>query len=323
MNPTVKRVVSYTLKAAIIVLAFTFIYRRLNNNANLNNFQHLVSQISRGRAVLVMSAVLGLMLANWLLEAAKWRYLAQRLSHITFWGSIEAVFCGLTWAIFTPNRIGEYGGRVMFLPQRKRVHGMFAMAVGSFGQNVVTNVLGSIAILWFVANYLHVGVWVYAGILVLALALMSVMILFFFNIKWMVSFLNSIRFLRKYHRFFDIMGRYKFTELMRVMGFCLARFAVFSSQYYLLIHMFIPELPLYEILLLIFVMFFIQSALPSLDLFDFGVRAYTADALFGYVTDQKIAIIASVTAVWFINLILPAILGSVFVLKLRFFDNNV
>lgn len=305
------------------MLAFTFIYRRLNNNANLNNFQHLVSQISRGRAVLVMSAVLGLMLANWLLEAAKWRYLAQRLSHITFWGSIEAVFCGLTWAIFTPNRIGEYGGRVMFLPQRKRVHGMFAMAVGSFGQNVVTNVLGSIAILWFVANYLHVGVWVYAGILVLALALMSVMILFFFNIKWMVSFLNSIRFLRKYHRFFDIMGRYKFTELMRVMGFCLARFAVFSSQYYLLIHMFIPELPLYEILLLIFVMFFIQSALPSLDLFDFGVRAYTADALFGYVTDQKIAIIASVTAVWFINLILPAILGSVFVLKLRFFDNNV
>lgn len=323
MNPTVKRVVSYTLKAVIILLAFTFIYRRLNNNTNLHNFQQLVSQISRGHAILVMSAVLGLMLANWLLEAAKWRYLAQRLSHITFWRSIEAVFCGLTWAIFTPNRIGEYGGRVMFLPQRKRVHGMFAMAVGSFGQNVVTNVLGSIAILWFVANYLHVSVWVYLGILVLALALMSVMILFFFNIKWMVSFLNSIKFLRKYHRFFDIMGRYKFTELMRVMGFCLARFAVFSSQYYLLIHMFIPQLPLYEILLLIFVLFFIQSALPSLDLFDFGVRAYTADVLFGYVTDQKIAIIACVTAVWFINLILPAILGSVFVLKLRFFDNNV
>lgn len=323
MNPTVKRVVSYALKAAIILLAFTFIYRRLNNNTNLHNFQQLVSQIGRGQAVLVMSAVLGLMLANWLLEAAKWRYLAQRLSHITFWRSIEAVFCGLTWAIFTPNRIGEYGGRVMFLPQRKRVHGMFAMAVGSFGQNVVTNVLGAIAILWFVATYLHIGPWLYAGLLVLALALMSVMILFFFNIKWMVSFLNSIKFLRKYHRFFDIMGRYKFTELTRVMGFCIARFAVFSSQYYLLIHMFIPALPLYEILLFIFVMFFIQSALPSLDLFDFGVRAYTADVLFGYVTDQKIAIIASVTAVWFINLILPAILGSVFVLKLRFFDNNV
>jgi len=323
LNPTVKRVVSYALKAAIILLAFTFIYRRLNNNTNLHNFQQLVSQIGRGQAVLVMSAVLGLMLANWLLEAAKWRYLAQRLSHITFWRSIEAVFCGLTWAIFTPNRIGEYGGRVMFLPQRKRVHGMFAMAVGSFGQNVVTNVLGAIAILWFVATYLHIGPWLYAGLLVLALALMSVMILFFFNIKWMVSFLNSIKFLRKYHRFFDIMGRYKFTELTRVMGFCIARFAVFSSQYYLLIHMFIPALPLYEILLFIFVMFFIQSALPSLDLFDFGVRAYTADVLFGYVTDQKIAIIASVTAVWFINLILPAILGSVFVLKLRFFDNNV
>jgi len=29
---------------------------------------------------------------------------------------------------------------------------------------------------------------------------------------------------------------------------------------------------------------------------------------------------AAVSSIWFINLIIPAILGSVFVLKLRFFD---
>lgn len=323
MNRTRKRVISYTIKAGIILLAFVFIYRRLNNNTNLHNFQQLVSGINRSHAILMLSVVLGLMIINWVLEAAKWRYLAQRLSHITLWKSIEAVFCGLTWAIFTPNRIGEYGGRVMFLPQRKRVHGVFAMAVGSFGQNVITNVLGAVAVLWFIANFLHVSVWVYAGAVVLAVLLILVMVLFFFNIKWMVSFLNSISFLRKYHRFFDIMGRYKFIELVRIMGFCLARFAVFSFQYYLVIHLLIPQIPLYDVLLMIFVLLFVQSALPSLDLFDFGVRAFTADKLFGYITDQKLAIIAAVTAIWFINLILPAILGSVFVFKLRFFDNNV
>ena len=89
-----------------------------------------------------MAFVVLLMVVNWVLESFKWQYLARTLVKISVWESIEAVFCGLTWAIFTPNRIGEYGGRVMFLPNRKRIHCVVAMAVGSFGQNVITNITG-------------------------------------------------------------------------------------------------------------------------------------------------------------------------------------
>jgi len=60
--------------------------------------------------------------------------------------------------------------------------------------------------------------------------------------------------------------------------------------------------------------------LPSLDLLDVGVRSMTASAFFVYITDQKLAVIAAVSSIWLINLIIPAILGSVFVLKLKFFD---
>jgi hypothetical protein len=70
------------------------------------------------------------------------------------------------------------------------------------------------------------------------------------------------------------------------------------------------------------VFIFIQSALPSLDLLDIGVRSFTAAHLFLYITNQQIAIIAAVSAIWLINLIIPAILGSVFVLKLKFFDRT-
>ena len=119
------------------------------------------------------------------------------------------------------------------------------------------------------------------------------------------------------------MGRYSFTELLRIMGFCLARFAVLSFQYYLVIHLLIPQIPLYDVLMMVFILFFIQSALPSLDLLDIGVRNLTGGTLFAYVTDQKIAVMAAITSIWLINLIIPAILGSVFVFKLRFFDNNL
>jgi hypothetical protein len=269
-----------------------------------------------------MSFVIFLMVVNWVLESLKWKYLTRDLATITTWGAIEAVFCGLTWAVFTPNRIGEYGGRVMFLPNRKRIHGVFAMAVGSFGQNVITNVLGLSALIWFAYTFLHLNTWLAFGLSLAAICFMALIIVFYFHISWLVTLLNRISFLKKFHRFFDIMGRYKGYELLNIMWFCLARFFVFSFQYYLVIHLLMPQIPLFPMMMMVFILFFIQSALPSLDLLDVGVRSITASTFFVYITDQKLAVIAAVSSIWLINLIIPAILGSVFVFKLKFFDRT-
>lgn len=303
-------------------MAGLFIYHRVNNNANLKQFEALLANISRRQVIVTMSFVVLLMVVNWLLESLKWQYLTRQLVKITAWEAIEAVFCGLTWAIFTPNRLGEYGGRVMFLPGRKRIHGVFAMAVGSFGQNVITNVLGLTALMWFAYTFHPINIWAEEGLSLVAISFMVLLLVFYFHIRWLVILLNKIGFLRKYHRFFDIMGRYKTEELMKIMWFCLARFFVFSFQYYLVIHLLMPDLPVIPMMMMVFILFFIQSALPSLDLLDVGVRSMTASAFFVYITDQKLAVIAAVSAIWLINLIIPAILGSVFVLKLKFFDRT-
>jgi hypothetical protein len=269
-----------------------------------------------------MTFVVLLMVVNWVLESFKWQYLARTLVNISIWGAIEAVFCGLTWAIFTPNRIGEYGGRVMFLPNRKRIHGVFAMAVGSFGQNVITNITGLLASLWFIYYFLNINTWLYTGIAVLTIAFLVLLNIFYFNIKWLVALLDRVRFLEKYRRFFDIMGRYSHRELLTVIGYSLARFLVFSFQYYLVIHLLLPELPFFQMMMTVIVFIFVQSAMPSLDLLDIGVRSFTAAHLFSYITNQQLAIIAAVSSIWLVNLIIPAALGSVFVLKLRFFDRT-
>ncbi|MEB0249692.1 hypothetical protein QN344_06065, partial [Mucilaginibacter sp. 5B2] len=144
-------------------------------------------------------------------------------------------------------------------------------------------------------------------------------LVFYFNIKWLVGLLDKIGFLKKYHRFFEIMGRYNMNELLVVIGYSLARFFVFSFQYYLIIHLLLPTIPFAEMMLTVFVFLFIQSAIPSLDLLDIGVRSFTAMHLFLYITNQQIAIIAAVSCIWLINLIIPAIIGSVFVFKMKFF----
>lgn len=309
------------LKATILVLAFIIIYHRVNTNENLHRFEKLISSIRHFEAIAVMTAIVLLMLVNWVTEACKWKYITRELhASMTTWQAIEAVFCGLTWAVFTPNRIGEYGGRVMFLPNRKRIHGVFAMAVGSFGQNVITNTLGLIALIWFTFTYLHINIVISLSLSLAAVSFIILLLIFYFNIGWLVTLLNRIKFLRKYHRFFDIMDRYHTHELLNIMLFCVVRFFVFSFQYYLVIHLLMPEVPVFQMMMMVFILFFVQSALPSLDLFDIVVRNYTATTFFVYITNQNLAVMAAVSSIWFINLIVPAILGSVFVLKLRFFE---
>nr|WP_294943437.1 lysylphosphatidylglycerol synthase domain-containing protein [uncultured Mucilaginibacter sp.] len=323
LTASAKKILSYFLKAAILVLAFYFIYHKFSNkNSDLKQFEGLIARISRREVITTLSAVVFLMFINWLLESLKWQYLSRRLVKISVWEAIEAVFCGLTWAIFTPNRIGEFGGRVMFLPNRKRIHGVFAMAVGAFAQNVITNVAGVLASLWFIYTFLNINNWLFIGIAALSLVFLGLLLACYFNIKWLVSLLDTIKFLKKYHRFFDIMERYQANELLVVIGYSTARFLVFSFQYYLVIHLLLPALPSAPMMLTVLVFIFIQSAMPSLDLLDIGVRSFTAMHLFLYITNQQIAIIAAVSSIWLINLIIPAIMGSVFVLKLKFFDRT-
>jgi uncharacterized membrane protein YbhN (UPF0104 family) len=324
LTAAAKKIFSYLIKATILVLAFLFIYNKfLGKNDSLQQFERLIAVISHQQVIYTLSAVVLLMVLNWFLESLKWQYLAKKLTTISVWVAIEAVFCGLTWAIFTPNRIGEYGGRVMFLPNRKRIHGIFAMAVGAFSQNVITNLVGVSASLWFIYYFLNINPWFYLGLVVLSVVFLGLFLIFYFNIKWLVGLLDRIKFLKKYHRFFEIMGRYNINELLVVIGYSLARFFVFSFQYYLIIHLLLPDIPFISMMLTVFVFLFIQSAMPSLDLLDIGVRSFTAMHLFLYITNQQIAIIAAVSSIWLINLIIPAIIGSVFVFKMRFFDRTV
>jgi uncharacterized membrane protein YbhN (UPF0104 family) len=324
LTAAAKKIFSYLIKATILVLAFLFIYNKfLGKNDSLQQFERLIAVISHQQVIYTLSAVVLLMVLNWFLESLKWQYLAKKLTTISVWVAIEAVFCGLTWAIFTPNRIGEYGGRVMFLPNRKRIHGIFAMAVGAFSQNVITNLVGITASLWFIYYFLNINTWLYLGLVVLSVIFLGLFLIFYFNIKWLVGLLDRIKFLKKYHRFFEIMGRYNINELLVVISYSLARFFVFSFQYYLIIHLLLPDIPFVNMMLTVFVFLFIQSAMPSLDLLDIGVRSFTAMHLFLYITNQQIAIIAAVSSIWLINLIIPAIIGSVFVFKMRFFDRTL
>lgn len=321
MTVRAKKLLSAFFKLAILALAVYYIYHHIiKNNNNLQKFEKLVNSVPDHKVIITLAATVVLMMLNWLLESLKWLHLTRKLHPFSVLQSVEAVLCGLTWAVFTPNRIGEYGGRVMFLPVKKRVYGLFSMAVGSFGQNVVTNVFGAAALIWFLYNYVHLNHWVMLGVAIMVPAFIILMLVLYFNVRRVVTWLNQIKFIKKYHRFFDIMGEYNFRQLLNIIWFCIARFFVFTCQYCLIIHLLVPQVPLLQVALLMFVFFFVQSAIPSLDFIDIGVRGVIASSLFVYVTDNTIAVVVAVSLIYIMNMVIPAVLGSLFVFKLKFFD---
>ncbi|MCX2576029.1 lysylphosphatidylglycerol synthase domain-containing protein [Pedobacter sandarakinus] len=322
MTKRQRKVISLIIKLVIVVVTLWLVHAKLISNGNLKAFIKLISNIPRAEIFFVLGIVFLLMLVNWVLEAMKWQMLIKKLEPLKLWNAIESVFCGLSWAIFTPNRLGEYGGRVFFLSPRKRVVGVVAMAVGGISQLVLTNVFGAIAAFFFIYRFVPINSVVFLALVMLASVYCLVFLIFYFNIKWLNGMLLSFKFTRKYKKFYHILARYRKSELLRIMLFSLGRYVVFSSQYFILFIWLIPGLHGIDIVMMISLLFLIQSALPSLDLFDVGVRSITAVELFKHITNQHVAVIACTASIWLINIIIPAILGTYFVFKLNFFGTS-
>ncbi|MBE8713534.1 lysylphosphatidylglycerol synthase domain-containing protein [Sphingobacterium hungaricum] len=316
-----KNYINLLFKLAIVGLAMWFVVTKINSQ-NLREFKLLMQGFDATSMYLLLGAVVFLMLVNWSLEVVKWKYLSKRIEEISWMKATKSVFCGLTWAIFTPNRIGEYGGRILVLKPGHRASGAVAMGVGQFAQLVLTSVFGALSIAWFVSTYLPTPTSVKFGIWILAIIYALAFVILYFNVHWVDYLVGKIKFLKKIKPFFSVLEEYSTKELGYVLFLSAARFFIFTSQYVILMLVILPELPFVSMVLMIFILFFVQSALPSLDIFDFSVRSLVASNLYSYITTQEIAVMAIVSCIWFVNLILPAIIGSFFVMNVNLIGGN-
>lgn len=322
MRKSQKKYLNYFIKFTIVGLAMWFVYDKVNNQKNLFEFQQLIQQIDPLRMYSILFLVILMMFANWMLEVKKWQYLTSDIEPMGLWKATQSVFCGLTWAIFTPNRIGEYGGRVLLLRPQNRGKGAVLMGVGLFAQLVLTSVFGSLSIAWFITKYIDAPTAVIFSVWILATIYAAAFVILYFNVHWIDYLVSKFRFLNKIKPFFAVLEDMTTKQLARVLLLSLARFAIFTSQYVLLMLVILPDLPRISMVLMIFILFFVQAAVPSLDIFDFSVRSFVASNLYAYITTQDLAIMAIVSCIWFVNLILPAIIGSFFVLNVNYLGDR-
>jgi len=92
--------------------------------------------------------VFALMPINWGIESKKWQLLVHHVETFSFSRAFKSVLSGCSVTMLTPNRVGEYGGRILYVKPANRIKAISLTLVGSISQLLVTMVMGSVGLLY-------------------------------------------------------------------------------------------------------------------------------------------------------------------------------
>jgi uncharacterized membrane protein YbhN (UPF0104 family) len=307
------KVISLLIKIIIFTFSFWFIFHKLKTTSLQIDIKPAFNNVNGSLLVLTFF----LMFINWGLEAFKWKYLIRSLEKITFQSAYKSIFSGVTVSIFMPNRIGEFAGRIFFLEKADKLEATLKNVIGSLMQFFMTLLFGIAASFILIQKGINSQISIDAFDLKLMKALTIVIIL----IAIAVTILNKYRinFPEKVQLYFKAFFDVPKSEILSVFIISFFRYTIFLFQYYLVLLAFGVQMDVSTGLLLIAVIFLITSVIPTFALTEVATRGATAVFLFSSITSDATGVLISSFIVWIINLAIPALIGSIFIWKLKFF----
>ncbi len=255
---------------------------------------------------------------NWFLESLRFKALLSPVFDISLSLSIRCVCSGLSLAAITPNRIGEYAGRIIPLRSKDNVQGLISTFIGSLAQNVVNiglGALGGTVVLWY---------WLDLNMLQICLALACILV-FLVMMVYLYFHLTLISRLLVWLRTYAIFERWlpKLTSLnyfdqkllTKALAYSILRYLIYSAQYILVIYAFQFDIEWYWIISGVACIYLLQTGLPIPPLLGILARAEIAILIWGIFVADHGAIVMATLLLWIINIILPSLVGLFFVSK--------
>ena len=296
------------------------IYHQIKSQDRLEESLHSLLQEWSAAKVIGLVVVLLLMILNWSIESKKWQMLLKHTERLNFGRALQSVLMGLAVSVITPNRIGEYLGRILYLKNTNKLKGISITIIGSFAQILVTSIFGVMGLLFYL-NAVEQSAWLYA-LLGMSILMACIMFYMLFHLELLVEFCKRIPFLKRVSIYIEVIKRYERATLIKLILYAAARYLVYSTQFFLLLYIthqyFLPVQTFAGIWLL----FWIIAVVPSFVVADLGIRGKTAITFLAFVSGNELAILVSSVLLWFINLILPALVGCLFVYRIKMFDNE-
>lgn len=255
------------------------------------------------------------MFIQWLVEAVKWQLLLKQLIELPFHKAVFMIFTGISFSIATPNRFGEFIGRVMHLPKSIQLQGTGYTFVGNFAQLIATCIAGSMGIYFFQPQLTDttpislssvVSIFYYLGPVITLFCLFI-----YFKSALFFSWIAQIKLLRNWKDKFVQLSQLSSNLLFQLLCLSLLRYCIFLIQYGLIFEVTAIGVSFTETCIGISIMLFWLAVLPTISLVELGLRWQLSILLFAPFTSNAFGLTMGITLVWVLNMIIPAAIGLV------------
>lgn len=294
------------------------IYKQIQQQPNLeSSWQTLKQSMGSSLWWILPLVMLGTVL-NWSIESWKWMLVVKRIQPVRFITACKAVLSGLSFSVTTPNRVGEYLGRVLYMDEGNRLKAISLTITGSISQLLVTLLMGLVSLVALQKTVISAGLisafwynWILYGTLLVTI----VLTVFYFRIGWLVRWLDRLPGVRRYKWLFEALESFDATILLQLLSLSAGRFVVFILQYWLLCSLFDVEISWWACYWTVSLSYLVMAAIPTIALFtDLSLRGTVSIQLLGLYSSNHLGIGLAAASMWLLNLIIPALAGSLLIL---------
>ena len=327
LNKNIKIFLNYVLGPLLFAWLSYSVFKQIKNQPNLEGSWLNIKASFTDIRVLNFILVFVLMFVNWSLEALKWKISVQGVQPVSFFRSLKAIFSGVSFSVTTPNRTGEYLGRVLYMDDGNRLRVISLTILGSISQLLVTIFFGMLGLLILRHDIDKMSLsgwmeWLKDLGIIGAFFAFIVLTVFYFRIGWLVKWIDKIPAIKKYIWLINELEKTDTTLLMRLLSISILRFFVFATQYFLLFRFFGVEVNWWQGFWATAIVFFVMAITPTIELFEVVKKMYVTKEIFAIFTVNTLAIGFVTTTIWCINLVIPAAIGSLLILGIKFFKKD-
>ncbi|TMI92572.1 MAG: flippase-like domain-containing protein [Bacteroidetes bacterium] len=327
LNKNIKIFLNYVLGPLLFAWLSYSVFQQIKDQPHLEeSWLNIKASFSDAR-VFNFILVFVLMFVNWSLEALKWKISVHGVQPVTFFRSLKAIFSGVSFSVTTPNRTGEYLGRVLYMDEGNRLKVISLTILGSISQLLITIFFGLLGLLILRPDITSMNLsgwieWIKNLGIIGAFIAFIVLTVFYFRIGWLVKWIDKIPAIKKYIWLINELEKTDTTLLIRLLSISLLRYLVFATQYFLLFRFFGVEVNWWQGFWATAIVFFVMAVTPTIELFEVVKKMYITKEIFAIFTVNTLAIGFVTTTIWFINLVIPATIGSLLILGIKFFKKD-
>jgi len=311
-----KKIISIVIKSLIGLASIVIIYYRLKNDFTRENVALLFDSIFSGSGIISVILCLLLLPLNWGLESWKWKIITAPIEKIDFKTAQQSVYSGICLGNLAPGRATEFLAKIIFFKIENRPNITVLHFVNGMFQLSVTYLIGFVALAYKIKSFGAEYMWIAYGTAGIALAVIFIFIISILKIDKVLHWVSKK--ISKKQNITNFTYRFTAPLLSQLFGYSVIRYFVFFIQMLLLINLFFAGAFTIPIILSVGLYFLITTTIPMISVLEPAIRAAVAFVVFSGTGISNTALVLSSVSIWFINIIIPSIIGYSILLKQKF-----